>query len=757
MNSPFAQSWQPLQSNGYHVLPIGPDTKAPSEYRGGRWYLMSIWQQFRQAPAPEMLARVWSTWPGANIGILTGTPTSDGHVLACVDFDTDDIDELELLQSSIPLSPVQKKGRRGYSAFYQAPIGTVGFRTSLVELLTDTRQTVVPGSIHPDTGKPYVWSGRETLADVACHALPVLNADDLERFRDTIEQILPKQIAAPRTVMVAADDPDAPLWRRINTAAYNNLEKWVPDLGLPKLRRDGTGYKAVAHWRASSSGRPISQRNTNLSIMFGLGARDFGKGESYTALNLVAAALAVDADTAFQWLGSRLGFVDDVPFVVPVKVTSLPLSQTIAVAHDPETGEIIEPPQSSDELPDELTRVPGLVGGIIDWIDASNRKPNRTLALGTALTVLGTLVGQAIAGPTGSATHLYVVCVGPSGIGKEYPKNCCTTLLEACNAGALIGPSDFKSSSGLVNFLKRKPVSLCAVDEMGMMLGRILGPHAKAHDAEISAVLREIWGKNFSAYRTPEWAAVQSQSIEAPGLSFYGSSTMEELFNAMGGKDVINGFLNRWFILPTNKRTRGRKPRVAPHVPEFLALALAECRNWAHRVTEAALAAPIGSYQPKKVLGWGAGSEALWDEFEGLTHELQGGASGVFYARTAEMALRLASIRAAGRKSDQIEVADFIWARDLSLWSANRMKALAQGNIAENDTQRLHNRIISIMAENKGAASHSHIVQRLRGSVKSRDVKDAFELLLTGGNVTVSKAIPPAGGPPTITYKLVEL
>ena len=72
---------------------------------------------------------------------------------------------------------------------------------------------------------------------------------------------------------------------------------------------------------------------------------------------------------------------------------------------------------------DELARytsVPGLVGELVDWITATSRRPNRVLALGAAVTVVGTLIGRRAAGPTRSATHLYAVGIAPTGSGKQH-------------------------------------------------------------------------------------------------------------------------------------------------------------------------------------------------------------------------------------------------------------------------------------------------------------------------------------------------
>jgi hypothetical protein len=316
--SPFDAAYQQLVANGYSVIPIAPDSKAPSEYRAGHWYPMKKWDQFRHDPAKPFIAKMWAGWPACNIGVITGVKVNATHMLAAFDFDTDDPDILADLESALPFSPVRKKGRRGYTSFFLVPLRTKGFRTPIVELLTDTRQTVIPPSIHPDTGLPYGWMGDKTLLNTPVHELPVLTEDDLERFAEQVEALTKKPIktveAAPLTQL---PDDQQTLWRVVNNTAYANLDRWVPDLGLHKLERTGNGgYKGVAHWRPSSSGRPLSQRSPNLSILPHAGARDFGTGDRYTAINLVIQALDLSLDDAVKFLTSRLSMGQE-KFEVP--------------------------------------------------------------------------------------------------------------------------------------------------------------------------------------------------------------------------------------------------------------------------------------------------------------------------------------------------------------------------------------------------------------------------------------------------------
>jgi len=65
-----------------------------------------------------------------------------------------------------------------------------------------------------------------------------------------------------------------------------------------------------------------------------------------------------------------------------------------------------------------LTYVPGLVGQIVEWIVSGARRPNRVMALGVALAVVGTLMGRRFEGPTGNATHVYIFILAPTGWGR---------------------------------------------------------------------------------------------------------------------------------------------------------------------------------------------------------------------------------------------------------------------------------------------------------------------------------------------------
>jgi hypothetical protein len=123
-------------------------------------------------------------------------------------------------------------------------------------------------------------------------------------------------------------------------------------------------------------------------------------------------------------------------------------------------------PRTATEI-EALTYVPGLVGQIVEWIVSGARRPNRVMALGVALGVVGTLIGRRVEGPTGNATHLYVFILAPTGWGKDYPLWCGNRLMIAVGAQSLLGPGEFVSGRGIIKYLKRNPLTLCIVDELG--------------------------------------------------------------------------------------------------------------------------------------------------------------------------------------------------------------------------------------------------------------------------------------------------
>jgi hypothetical protein len=319
VTSPFAQVSPSLIAGGYSPIPIGVGTKYPARYEptasedGRDWWPLKNWHVFCARQAHPAIIAQWSTWPDAGGGLACGF----GGLVAV---DIDDASLIEPLLAVLPPVLVAKRGRRGLTVFYRAtePLPSKNYRAQsggLLDFLSNGKQTVAPPSIHPDTGEPYYWTTARTLLDTPLVDLPAFTREHFVAMEDVLraygwdtpEPKQPLGECAERparshgTASGFADD--------LNAAALANLSAWVPGLGLPKLRPHGGGYRAVAPWRASGSGRSATKRGANLGI-HPTGIRDFGSDDSFSPVGLVAKALNLDYGPAAGWLREKFGLPD---------------------------------------------------------------------------------------------------------------------------------------------------------------------------------------------------------------------------------------------------------------------------------------------------------------------------------------------------------------------------------------------------------------------------------------------------------------
>lgn len=789
--SPFASAAPALTALGYTCLPLIPPTvmqhngrgKCPAEYRGGAYQGMSKWQQYRDTGPSSFHVGMWNKWPDVNIGIVCGTSVGrDLHVVV-LDFDAKDHDALQTLLRAAPASPMVKRGMTGESRFFLAPKGLKskpydGPDGRLLDVLTgfDTRQTVVPPSIHPDTMQPYVW----IQGPVAATDLPVLTDEDIEALEEALEQCGwvrgGRASGAPvrntEILRIGPHDPDD-IWSETKTAALNNLSAWVPALDLYALRPARGGYECVAQWRPSSSGQPLHDRKRNLSIQQS-GIKDFGTNDTYSAIDLVMVAQGLDQPAATSWLRERLG-LDDTGVVLDLQIPQVQLSDddlpeplrprktSMDAFVDALTPPAPKPPVSldlravetilptsgtcSDALPLHLLRCPGLVGEITDWICDTALQPQRLAALLAALQVVGTAAGRTFSGPTRTGTHLYGLFLAPSGASKDHPLKCIDRLLRASTMGAHVGPGEFMSMSALVGRLNRQPLTISAIDEFGDYLARINGRKSSPHEKAITRTLRTAWGSSFDTMATPEWAGRVGEPIFSPALSIFGVSTHESFFKGLDGDDVFNGFLNRFVIFSTMDRVEEVEPALDKSVvPEAISDALVAIYTavpYLARVTSH----NAQSDGPLIVVPWGEDlARKAYLAYRQTCMRREDDA--VFYTRSAEIGQRLATIRAIGRDGARaaITLEDMDWGIALADWSAAQTVAMARDYMSVNQVQADARQVLRTIRTHRGGMRHSDLVRAMQHSMRARELGDVLQSLEDSGEIAVRLGERPASG-----------
>ena len=298
---------QQYVARGLHPVVIGPRTKKPQHHTSNGFVNTPSWQSRPVITTPQ---------PGAGIGLLMGN-----GLLA---IDLDDPEVAIVVRKYLPPTPCCKVGRPDrMTLFYRAPPGfestaiTIGDR-KVVEFLATGKQTVLPPSIHPDTGKPYHWEGL-SLLEVDLEDLPLLSEDVVGQLVDAINAAGDNATAPNLEDEDREEGGDSP-YRQLNDFALKreNLPLWVPELGLYKFRRKpgwGPVYTCVASWRDGTTGKALPEREPNLKIS-PKGIKDFGDGRGYTPIDLIMAALKCDLQYAVKFLDEKLGWSTGGPDIV---------------------------------------------------------------------------------------------------------------------------------------------------------------------------------------------------------------------------------------------------------------------------------------------------------------------------------------------------------------------------------------------------------------------------------------------------------
>ncbi|MCC2098873.1 MAG: PriCT-2 domain-containing protein, partial [Hyphomicrobiales bacterium] len=410
---------------------------------------------------------------------------------------------------------------------------------------------------------------------------------------------------------------------------------------------------------------------------------------------------------------------------------------------DAETGEVVDSASGATRtLPALLPAFPpGLVGDIAKWIEATARRSQPGLAVGAALALVGLACGRHIAGPTRAGTALYFLGLAPTGTGKDHPLKQIGRIMTAANLGHHLGPSEFISLTAAINVLKKKPAAICAMDEFGDFMRRVYARKGSPHERAVTKILRSAWSANFDAFTTPEWAAIASETIAAPHLSMFGVSTHEQFYSALEGGAASDGTLNRFTIIDGKTDPVDKEPEMDPYVvPGRLADDLKIIYLRSGEMSAAMRLDPLANpadHGKLTILGWSSGAaQKLWTDYqrkcEGIMRSEPERAD--FVVRSAEMAIRIATIVAAGRFDDTVNVGDVEFGIAMASASADMMMTGADEWMAENDHQARAQKVLRIIRQ-RGTIKHSDLLRSMQHTAPARELRDVLALLMESGQV----------------------
>jgi hypothetical protein len=791
---------------GYHAMPAKPGEKVPGHFEAGRWSHMARWQDWCSRMPPEFLHERWESWPDAGVCIAHGAVVG-------IDVDTDRKDVAAAVVDALGPSPVRRRGQRGWMGYYRPGPGCDGLGARLrwyhphvcitgaegrrswpplVELLLHGSQSVVPPTIHPDTGEPYLWLTPDTLQDMALADLPALPADPvalLDAGLGTLGLTRENPNGRGRNghvrepTQAGAHDLEKPRFRSLNERALAALDRWFPQLGLPKTRQRGAGsWEAVAAWRPSSSGRPLEKRGANLHASPS-GIRDFGDGEPYTAIDMVIAARGCSFEGAVEWLES---------FVDPEMRTAIDLDAIVAAAERRRAAaaaamgraEVPRDPPSASGAPVDLSgwcampalrpprlramgrqhEIPsatqfdilvpqaeqpfplapdsfsGLLGEVAQYIDEASVSATDAGALALALPLLGAIMGRAYQSPTRLRTNIYAVALGHSGSGKTSLVQPAKELMLMAGVAGLIGTDRIASGPGLLQMLAAEPRRVCFLDEFGHMLQQIGAPGAGIHALQILSEFTRLFSSANTVHKGTAYATREPVEIDCPNLCLFGMTTPEQFWRAFGSASLEDGSIARYLLFPIgesglkdpDERFQDRTVVGVKAVLEAMHgrvrgnLGRPEC----HTV-------PLEDAAAERWASLRMTMQACARYADG--NAIRGG--GPILLRVAENAMKIALISAAGRNpmAPVITMDDLDKAELLARWSACEMVRNIAGHIADNQVERDVNEVERrILKAGPEGILKGKLKDQVR-AIRKREFDDIVASLEESGRIAIER------------------
>ena len=801
-SSPYAQVGPKLVDQGFSAIPCRPGFKIPGVYRGGKWFNESDWTRFCERLPTNIETEIWSTWPEAGVCIALGF-----NDVVAVDIDTDQHEIVAAIESALPdISFVQKAGRKGRTSFYRAGPAVVSKAFSIndervLDLLCKGKQTVIPPTIHKDTGEPYRWlSG--TLEHVSPENLPMLPDDIAERLAETLA---PFGYEAP----VERSEPlgeGSGAWDDVKAMALANLDAWVPHLGIG-AKRKGSSWRAQAKWR-NGDGFNVSFHPK--------GIKDYGgaREEGYSAIDVTMKALNMKDHEALDWLKGKLNIQDPprLHFNVRKPGEAEPVGEmelaadlvtnaisSVANLLD-QAGEIVTADMRVSEArdvatfvvsnkPDPLavfepwvgvdwTRPGGDLGLLADYFEASARWPNRGLAVLGALSVISGLCGRHLYGPTGTSLNVYIAAAAGTGEGKDSVFKKIGTALRLAGQKELYELSFPLSNTAIEDMLVDKPCVVVCVDEVGITLfQKVLNPNAGGWERDIKASLnslhsRQIGNEPFATKRHAKdrrgSKELTREEVQSPSLTIFGVGTPDSIWKAIKSAVLEDGFLNRWLILPISGGQPKNRDHQSAKIDSELVDRLASIPPMGNGFTLPGgdtITPPGGVFSRFAVIEeqgvpWESAAVDEWtNKLEDLARNLSrsdGTASALrpLLARVFEQACSLAACHAVGRVGREkatVTREDFAWGLSLVLTSVRYMAEKAEG-LSEDEFQARYQAMrTAIKKGDKGTPGRIKRRELRKIVVVKEQVFDELvKLLVETGEIMIPAVPKAAHRPPTV-------
>lgn len=691
MTSIFSTHALKYFESGIPVIPLG-----------GKIPLVHGWQVWSErAQTEEELEVLIEKYPRANIGAVMGLWAT------AVDIDTDD----ERVLRTVPYSPIQRRGRKGFIYVYAANpnLKNIPGVQYPVELLNVGRQIVLPPSVHPETGEPYVWSGHEDI--FTFHDLPMITESG---FRN-IEHACKKYgiMRAPRTYTEGGGDlvhlSDIGRNNYLTRVAYamacegNDAEEIAERLiYLDDNEHEQSWFKDPTE--------PHKGKNPK-AVAFRMAARAIKKSEARGERSL-SQVLTVDLKSA----------VPNLDLAIP--------------------------------------RPRGLIRLFQDYCNLVSNGNQDALGLGGGLALMAAVASNRFRTKAGAYDvwpNLYIMNLAPSGFGKETSQRALDDVL--MNTG-LLGSATYKSGSSIIMNLPEQQARLDVIDECAMLLKAMAAK--EDYKADIVDVLSSLYSKSNSYFHgfTSRGDGKNFGACWNPCVNILGSTTPAGFKSSVSRDMAAKGLLPR-FLIFWQRDVGEFKRKIDVEASEKV---LSEIRRLVNLLMAVELRDHPESGQVNLLSGDGEEPKKRYDpEFVPMTDGAQkalvdiqevyfnegkrdpDGFESAFKNRFSQHVGKLAMLDALGLGLGEVGLDSVEWAHSVVKWQWETVKELYELASAENDHDKDVKRVMQYIKQ-RGNVKRIEVTRKFPG-IYGKRLDGIISQLDTSDMITISASEPGKKGP----------
>ena len=225
-----------------------------------------------------------------------------------------------------------------------------------------------------------------------------------------------------------------------------------------------------------------------------------------------------------------------------------------------ETEEIPEEERTESSeyipFPEELYKISGFVGKVMETTLQYAPVPNRPLALAGALTLMSFLAARKVKTDSGLRPNIYLLSLAKSGAGKEKPRDINQLVLESIGLDNCL-LENVASGEGLEDMLVQHPALFWQSDEFYSVLHNMSFESADNRNS-LMRYLLTLYTSSQKNFNTRAKVGKDGVTIIKPHLTLYASTTPNGFFDHLSERFLNDGMFARLNIIIAEEPKRAK-------------------------------------------------------------------------------------------------------------------------------------------------------------------------------------------------------